>query len=454
MDIRPVGGPRTIFRLRGGASSTTLWRVTIWLDSRAGRLAAAAVAVALAAGMMFFAARRGIADRMMRAPGPERWEQAIRLEPASARYYHRLGRYWELNPLEPEPERAAEYYQRAVEINPLYTDAWLRLGIVRESLGETAAAEAAFHAARRTYPLSAEVAWQYGNFLVRQRRTGEGFAELRRGIEARGELLQPALALGWRVERDAERLLEALVPRETEPLRTALRFFTDQADSAAARAAWARLVHLAQPVPRTAANRLLNLLLSERRVAEAAEVWEQQLRLAGEEALLEREGSLVVDGGFEHGATWGVFGWRWNAAEGAAFSIVSDPAHSGSRAAEIRFDGTANLRLRHFFQLVPAEPSTRYAFEAFVRTESLSTDQGVRFVVYDAWDGARVHAETETLTGSQPWAHLRAELTTSPATGLLRIELRREPSRKFDSKLRGTVWVDDVALRPSSEARR
>jgi len=32
----------------------------------------------------------------------------------------------------------------------------------------------------------------------------------------------------------------------------------------------------------------------------------------------------------------------------------------------------------------------------------------------------------------------------------VKITLRREPSWKFDNKLSGTVWIDDVALRPTN----
>jgi hypothetical protein len=53
---------------------------------------------------------------------------------------------------------------------------------------------------------------------------------------------------------------------------------------------------------------------------------------------------------------------------------------------------------------------------------------------------------TRDLTGTHPWSLIDAELTTGPETHLLAIVLRRIPSRKFDNKLQGTVWVDDVSL--------
>jgi hypothetical protein len=63
---------------------------------------------------------------------------------------------------------------------------------------------------------------------------------------------------------------------------------------------------------------------------------------------------------------------------------------------------------------------------------------------------------TPGLTGTHPWSLVDAELTTGPETRVLAIVLRRVPSRKFDNKLQGTVWVDDVSLtslEPASEPK-
>jgi hypothetical protein len=35
-----------------------------------------------------------------------------------------------------------------------------------------------------------------------------------------------------------------------------------------------------------------------------------------------------------------------------------------------------------------------------------------------------------------------------PGTGLVIIRLTRKPSLKFDNLLRGTLWIDQVSIRP------
>jgi hypothetical protein len=85
--------------------------------------------------------------------------------------------------------------------------------------------------------------------------------------------------------------------------------------------------------------------------------------------------------------------------------------------------------------------------------DGISTDSGIRFAINDAFDNAALHVLTPDLVGSHPWSLVEADVATGPQTHLLMIALRRLPSWKFDNKLQGTVWVDDVSLVPVSGAR-
>ena len=159
---------------------------------------------------------------------------------------------------------------------------------------------------------------------------------------------------------------------------------------------------------------------------------------------------LVWDGGFERGLPGVSLGWRWIEAGGAAISIAPGEGRSGSQAARIQFDGSANPNFQHLIQFVPVRPGTLYHFEGFLRTEELSTSEGVYFLVQDPWNAGAVRAVTSKLLGTQPWARLSASVRTSAQTSLLQIIVRREASLKLDNKLRGTVWVDDISLTPAS----
>jgi hypothetical protein len=59
---------------------------------------------------------------------------------------------------------------------------------------------------------------------------------------------------------------------------------------------------------------------------------------------------------------------------------------------------------------------------------------------------------TENLTGTRTWTPVDVDYATAPVTHFLSIQLRRSPSRLFENKLGGTVWIGDVSLAASNGA--
>jgi hypothetical protein len=227
-----------------------------------------------------------------------------------------------------------------------------------------------------------------------------------------------------------------------------LDYFLTQNQTDAALTVWDRLLGLKQTVQMTQVVPLINGLIRQERVEDALRVWRQAL---GATSWPQDEGgnsSLVFNGGFEHDLLNGAFDWREDPVSGAAFSSDSDVVHTGRRALRITFDGGANLDFQNLWQFSPVEPRHRYHFAAYLRLEGISTDSGIRFAIYDAFHPAALQILSPDLVGSHPWSLVEADLVTGPETHLLTIALRRVPSWKFDNKLRGTVWVDDVSLVP------
>lgn len=97
-------------------------------------------------------------------------------------------------------------------------------------------------------------------------------------------------------------------------------------------------------------------------------------------------------------------------------------------------------------EYVPVEPLTHYVFQYFIRTQAISTESGMRFEIEDPNDKG-AYALTSDLTGTNSWTPIHADITTGRDTHFLDVRLRRLPSRLFDNKLSGIVWVDDVSLR-------
>ena len=54
-------------------------------------------------------------------------------------------------------------------------------------------------------------------------------------------------------------------------------------------------------------------------------------------------------------------------------------------------------------------PTREYDFQAYVRTRHLTTDEGIRFHLFDPESSARLDVFTEQLTGTNDWTLLEKQ---------------------------------------------
>jgi tetratricopeptide (TPR) repeat protein len=411
--------------------------------------------VLLCAGILtFFSGKAYIAERWNASAKPGLWLQTVRLEPGNAEYWRHLGLYrqWDLSP--GGIYEAQGDLQRATQIDPRSADLWMELADAYQSSGDLVRAQEAYGNAEADYPISAEVAWRYGSFLLYERNFAQGYTEIRKALVLDPALVTSAISECWQSNQDVVPVLDNLLPAKSAYYVNAIDFFLSQNLADPALAVWNRQLSLGLPVKVSDAIPLVDALIDQNRMAEAQQVWQRALRAANWPSDSSRSKSLVFNGQFDHDITNGGFDWREPAVSGALFDFDGQIAHSASRSFRIRFDGTQNLDFQNLFQYVVVQPLTRYRFSAYVRTEELSTDSGIRFEILDPRHPSQVQLVTSNVTGTNPWTLVEADLVTGAGTNLLKITLRRIPSWKFDNKLRGTVWVGDVALTPVEVPRK
>ena len=107
-----------------------------------------------------------------------------------------------------------------------------------------------------------------------------------------------------------------------------------------------------------------------------------------------------------------------------------------------------NVDFRNVCEYIAVQPSTAYRFSAWVSTRSLSTDQGVRFSLHSVSDSVDAFAWTDDVRGTQPWTLVELPWTSGADVRQLQLCVSRRLSAQFDSKIRGSVWIDDVSLVP------
>ena len=421
------------------------------LDGAGARSAILGVAILTCALLCYQAGRLWISDRDIHSETLEKLTRGAALEPGNAAAWDALGRFRQLDFNNPDPAGALEDYQRAVRADPLSAHYWMNLASAYEANGDTAKADEAFQQARLVYPLSAEVAWNYGNFLLRQSETEKGYSEIHHAVLQDPKLLTLAISRTWSASRDVHILLDRVLPADGQAYLLAMDYFSSIKQMDAALEVWERLVGLGKPVALDKTFPFFDELIAEDRSQEAQKAWAQALSLAGLNGDEPLNHSLIWNGNFAHDFLGGGLGWRWKSPGGLDLTFDTAPQGFGVRSVEIVFGGGSNLELYQPLQYVPVEPNRSYRFHAYMRTESISTEMGMRFWIGDPNHQNAVRAFTDNLTGSHAWTATDVDVVASPDTRFLSVCLYRQGSRLFENKLSGTVWIADVSLVPNEE---
>lgn len=157
--------------------------------------------------------------------------------------------------------------------------------------------------------------------------------------------------------------------------------------------------------------------------------------------------NYLFNGDFESEPSQSPFDWAIEKAEGVEVSRDCTSSWSGKCSLRIQFDGSHNLDFVAASQLSFVHPG-HYRLRTHILTEKLTTDEGIRFRVLDAEMPVRLDEAFGQFTGNNPWSEISNDFVVGPGPRLVEIQVIRRPSLKFDNKIKGTAWVDDLSLLP------
>jgi len=381
------------------------------------------------------------------------YEHAVRLEPANARNWYLLGRSYLYDIEQPDPARAMQALQKAVALDPYSVEALLDLATGYDGEGQTARAREPFLAAQRAYPLSADVCWSYGNFLLRQGEQDAAFREIRKAVELEPKRADEAFSRALRVQPDANILLDKAVPPATAAYLPILHSLSDTGDLNNAQLVWNRLIALHQQVPMSEMVYFISELVHQIRIADAARAWTQAVSIMQNPPPPDPAGSLLWDGGFESGYAGGGFSWHFvPETNDVQISFDRSEKHSGEQSLRILFKGHRNLSFENGCHNITPEPGKQYLLSAWVRTESLTSSEGVRLQIFVFTNTKNESMTTEEVHGTQPWKQIQLPWVAPPGGIFGSVCVKRFMSDMPESDIQGAAWIDDVSLVPVDEA--
>src|SRR6267378_2511532 len=418
-------------------------------NAQRGLLIVASFAAALI--LSYFSIRNALAAHYAGLQNVESLDRATHLEPTSPRNWYLLGRYWQYNLEDPDAARAIRSYLSALSLNPGSSDTWLDLATSYESEGNLTAARDAFLHAKKVYPLSPEVSWRYGNFLLRQRELEPAFAEMRHAVEADPGRGAEAFSRSLRVEPNIEKILDRILPPIGEVYIDVIRDQITGGQTDIALQVWDRLVAIRPRVPLRDVFPLVGALRKSKRITDARRVWDQAVLVAGMADLQGPPGSVLWDGGFESGVTGGGYSWLFpEGLRNVQVSVDVQEKHSGDHSLRLGFDGKSIVSSMDICHYIAVTPSTSYRFSAWMKTRAITTDQGVRFQLRSLGTQDNSVAVTSELHGSEPWTRIEIPWYSGNDVQEAQVCLVRSLSDQLENRIKGTTWVDDVALVPES----
>ena len=390
------------------------------LSSSIARATLLFVAAVLAAALGYSSSRNALAAHYAGLETRQGYERAVQLEPGNPETWFLLGRYWQYNIEEPDSHSAVAAYLNAISLDPHSANNWLDLAAAYESEANSAdqnrapgllnAARQAYEHAKKVYPISAEVAWRYGNFLLRQNEIPAAFAEIRQSVSVDPKRAAEAVSRSYRLDPDINSIIENVLPPTAPIYLDAIRELDADAAMDPALTVWDRLRAL-QPPPRIDLSQVIQFtdsLVQAHRIDDAHRVWTQAAALADlNPPPNDAPGSLIWDGGFETSVNNGGFSWVYAPASlGVQSSFDTKEKHSGERSLRLIFDGRRNVDFSGICHIAFVEPNASYRFSAWVHTQALTTDQGVRFRLEWTENAHSSAVETPDIHGTQPWTEV------------------------------------------------
>ena len=328
--------------------------------------------------------------------------------------------------------------ERAAALRPSDYMLWLTLGLMRDQMGNTSAALAAFDEAVKRAPFYAQPRWQRGNLLLRTGQYDAAFKDLNLAAQSDPALISNLLDLAWAISKGDPKLTEQLAQVNTEKMRIAFAKFLATQGKAMEALAQFRSIGM---VPIEVRRELIDQLLVKGAFKEANEIWRRDQTVAG---------SSIYDGGFEAPLTFEQVGFGWRVPRTLqAITLALDPgkAHSGSKSLKIEFGGDSTPSSPSISQLILVEPSRRYRLSLAARSQDVVSGGLPLVVINDAAGDRKLLGQSAPLSsGSRDWQIISFEFNSQPTTAAVLMGIQRENCKTSPCPAFGSIWLDSFSL--------
>jgi hypothetical protein len=163
--------------------------------------------------------------------------------------------------------------------------------------------------------------------------------------------------------------------------------------------------------------------------------------------------NLVWNGSFEDKILQGGFDWRYPGIQDVQFQVVLNKGMEGSNSLKVTF-GDTNISFSHLSQIIPIPSPGNYVLDFYFRTEGLTTDQTPYILIQGYPEGSGASLRTDHFPGSTGWKKMSCPFVVKESCKAIQFILRRDPSSKFDNRIKGSLWLDRISIRAEAASTR
>lgn len=367
-------------------------------------------------------------------------DQAAELSPRDADTYRARAAVLMLSQSLPE---AAAAMEQAIALRQTDYSLWVDLGLIRDQMGDTNGALAAFDEAVKRAPFYALPHWQRGNLLLRLAQYDAAFNDLNQAAQSNPELIPNFIDLAWNLSHGDPKAVQQMVRVDTRIAHTALaNFFASHGKPQEAMAEF----QAAGTTDEQTRRDLINQLLYKKSFVAAYQLWS-----AANGAPPAGQPYQIFDGGFEAPLSFDEGGFDWRIPRQLQATNVSQDSsqpHTGSKNLRIEFTGDSNPGTDLVAQLLLAEPARRYKINFAARSQEVVSGGLPLIIVTDAGDNKRLGQSPPLSKGTTNWNVISFEFTTQPATNAVVLRVQREGCSTSPCPIFGVVFLDSFSIEP------
>ena len=340
----------------------------------------------------------------------------------------------------PKPDQAVADFRLILQRDPNFPFNWANLGDALAAADHEQEAAHCFREAVELAPRWPPVLMRAVNFYFQSGNAKAAFplaAQILHQVkEYDATIFEQYVGQSVRFED----VLQYGLPQNPRPARAFLSYLARAAKPLEAKQVWRwEIEHGFADLE--GANAYVGLLLAQSRPEEAMIAWrDYQGPHAGDYGTL----NYAFNGGFESDWTSNPLDWQIEPTKGVEVTRDSSSFDQGKWSLRVRFDGKQNLT-DIGVELKFVLKHGRYRLRARVRTEGLTTDQGIRFRISSAQPGLLTASSSRQWVGTNGWSTDEIPFT-APVSGIYAIRIGRTPSLKFDNLIAGTLWIDNVRV--------